>query len=69
MIILDIVLVISVNLLAWTNIKQSKKIKTLELANKLRVNDINSLQKNQNTLQSYIKELHRIIKRYDKKVR
>ena len=66
MIILDIILVIAVNFLAWTNIKQTKKIKALELANKLRIDDINSLQRNQNVLVSSFKELHRIIRRYDK---
>ncbi len=66
MIILDIILVIAVNLLAWTNIKQARKIKALELANKLRINDINSLQRNQNVIVSSFKELHRIIRRYDK---
>jgi len=66
MIILDIILVIAVNLLAWTNIKQARKIRALELANKLRINDINSLQRNQNVIVSSFKELHRIIRRYDK---
>ena len=66
MIILDIILVIAVILLAWTNIKQAKKIKALEAANKLRINDINSLQRNQNVIVSSFKELYRIIRKYDK---
>ena len=66
MIIFDIILVIAINLLAWTNIKQAKKIKALELADKKRINDINSLQRNQNVIVSSFKELHRIIRKYDK---
>ncbi len=50
----------------WLLSQHTKKIKQLELANKKLVNDINSLQRNQNVIVSSFKELHRIIRRYDK---
>jgi len=42
------------------------KIKQLDAANKKLINDINSLQRNQNMIVSSFKELNRIIRKHDK---
>jgi hypothetical protein len=42
------------------------KIKELEKLNKKHILDINALHKNQNVITSSIRELHQMIKRYDK---
>lgn len=54
---------------AWLIRSHTKQIKQLELVNKKLINDINSLQRNQNVIISSFKELHRIIRRYDKSVK
>jgi hypothetical protein len=46
--------------------KQARRIADLELSNRKLVNDINSLHRNQSMIVSSFKELHRIIRRYDK---
>lgn len=49
--------------------KQAKRIESLEFSNKKLINDINSLHRNQAMLVSSFKELHRVIRRYDKSVK
>ncbi len=46
--------------------KHSNEIKKLVDSNKKHMVDINSLHKNQGVISSSIKELHRMIKKYDK---
>jgi len=50
----------------WLIHQHTDKIDELEQANKKLTNDINSLHKNQVLISSSFKELHRIIRKYDK---
>ena len=67
--IFNIALVITLTTVCCINYKQSKKIKLLELTQKNLRNDINSLHRNQSVLSSTIKELYRIIRKYDKRIK
>jgi len=48
---------------------QAKRIEALEFSNKKLINDINSLHRNQTMLVSSFKELHRVVRKYDKNVK
>lgn len=51
---------------SWCLKKHSNEIKQLQLSNKKLVADINTLHKNQSVITSSIRDLHRMIKKYDK---
>jgi hypothetical protein len=67
--VFNILLVITLLIVCRVNYKQGKKIKLLEGTQKKFNNDINSLLRNQSMLSSTIKELYRIIRKYDKRIK